>query len=114
MASLSQSYHIVRARGVVRAITRECVACRGTSGKPRPQLMGQLPRERILTGLVFYQVGVDYAGPILIKSGAVRKLTVAKAYICVFTSFSVKAVHIEPVTELTTAALLATLRRFVA
>ena len=59
MASLAQCYHVIRALRVVRAITRECVTCRRTSGKPRPQLMGQLPRERLTPGLIFHQMGVD-------------------------------------------------------
>ena len=76
--------------------------------------MGQLPQEHLTPGLIFLQVGVDYTGPILLKSGAMQKHTVTKAYICVFTSFSVKVTHIQPVTELITAAFIATLRRFVA
>ena len=32
----------------------------------------------------------------------------------VFVSFSVKAIHLEPVTELTTSAFIATLQRFIA
>jgi len=44
---------------------------------------------------VFENVGVDYAGPIQIKYGHVRKPTIVKAYICVFVSLSVKAVHLE-------------------
>ena len=39
---------------------------------------------------------------------------IIKAYICVFVSLSVKAVHIEAVSDLTTEAFLACLRRFVA
>ena len=114
MSSLAQRFHIIGARRAVRAITRNCVTCKRVAGKPRPQLLGQLPRERLNPGLVFDQVGVDYAGPILIKSGAKRRPVVTKGYICVFVSFTVKAVHIEPVTELTTAAFIATLRRFTA
>ena len=51
--------------------------------KPQPQLLGQLPIERVTPGPVFDKVGVDYAGPVLIKYGHVRKPTVVKAYICV-------------------------------
>ena len=43
-----------------------------------------------------------------------RRPIVTKGYICVFVSFTVKAVHIEPVTDLTTVAFIATLRRFIA
>ena len=63
--------------------------------------------------IVFSNVGVDYAGPVLIKLGAVRRPTVVKAYIAVFVSLSVKAVHLELVSDLSTEAFLACLRRFV-
>ena len=61
---------------------------------------------------VFENTGVDYAGPMHIKTGSVRKPIIIKGYI--FVSFSVKAIHLEPVTELTTSAFIATLRRFIA
>ena len=52
--------------------------------------MGQLPMERITPDAVFDKVGIDYAGLIYIKQGSVRKLTIIKAYVCVFVSLSVK------------------------
>ena len=57
---------------------------------------------------------MDYAGPIQIKYGFVRKPTIVKAYICIFVSLSVKAVHLELVSDLTAEAFLAALRRFIA
>ncbi len=38
-------------------------------------MLGQLPPERITPGSVFDKVGIDYAGPVLIKYGYVRKPT---------------------------------------
>ena len=75
--------------------------------------MGQLPMERVTPGPIFDKVGVDYAGPIYIKYGFTRKPTVVKAYICVFVSLNVKAVHLELVSDLTTEAFVACLRRFI-
>ena len=112
-ASLSQHYHIVRGRNTIRAITRSCVTCRKSAMRPRPQLLGQLPVERITPSSVFDKVGVDYAGPLLVKHGYVRKPTVVKTYICVFVCLAVKAVHLELVSDLTTEAFLSCLRRFV-
>ena len=63
---------------------------------------------------MFDTVGVDFAGPISVKSGPTRKPTVVKSYICVFVSLTVKAVHLESVSDLTTEAFLASLRRFIA
>jgi len=50
----------------------------------------------------------------MIKYGYVRKPTVVKAYICVFISLSIKAVHLELVTDLTSEAFIACLKRFIA
>lgn len=60
------------------------------------------------------KVGVDFAGPISVKSGPSHKPVLVKSYICVFVSLTVKAVHLETVSDLTTEAFLALLRRFVA
>ena len=101
-------------RKTVRSIIRQCITCRRQACKPQSQLLGQLPLERVTPGSVFQRVGVDYAGPVKIKYGMVRKPTIVKAYICVFVSLSVKAVHLEAVSDLTSEAFIATLRRFIA
>ena len=112
-ASISLRFHVISLRRAVRLITRECVICKRYSGKATFQQQGQLPQERISPGPVFEKVGVDYAGPFNIKYGYVRKLTIVKAYICLFVSLTVKAVHLELVSDLTTEAFIATLRRFI-
>ena len=114
IASLCRRYHVIGFRNIVRSVTRSCVICRRTSVKPQPQMMGQLPIERLTPGPVFDNVGVDYVGPVYIEYGFVRKPTIVKAYICVFVSLSVKAVHLEVVSDLTTGAFIASLRRFIA
>ena len=76
--------------------------------------MGQLPMERVTSDSVFNRVGVDYAGPVYIKHGFVCKPTVIKAYVCVLVSLSVKAVHLELVSDLSTDAFVASLRCFIA
>ena len=113
-ASLSRRYHITSCRKIVRSVTHNCVTCRRSTIKPKPQLQGQLPTERVTPDAVFERVGLDYAGPFLLKYGPTRKPTVIKAYVCVFVSLTVKAVHLELVSDLTTDAFIATLRRFIA
>lgn len=76
--------------------------------------MGQLPSERVTPDIVYDKLGVDYAGPVYIKLGAMRRPTIVKAYVAVFVSLSVKAVHFEAVSDSTSEAFLACLRRFVA
>ena len=101
-------------RKTVRSIVCQCVICRRYTCKPQYQLLGQLPLERVTYGSVFQKVGVNYAGPIKIKYGMIHKPTIIKAYICVFVSLSVKAVHLEAVSDLTSEAFIATLRCFIA
>ena len=104
-ASLSQRFHVVGGCRVIRSIIRSCVTCKRESIRP---MMGQMP---MTPDAVFSRVGVDYAGPILFKRGLSRKPVMVKAYICVFVSLTVKAVHPELVSDLT---FIACLRRFIA
>ena len=113
-ASLCTLCHIIGSRKTIRSLVRGCFTCRRRSVRPQPQRLGQLPGERTTPGSVLDNVGVDYAGLVYIKYGFVRKPTVVKAYICVFVSLSVKAVHQELVSDLTTEAFIASLRRFIA
>ncbi len=75
--------------------------------------MGQLPPQRITPGIIFENVGINYAGPVYIKLGRVRKPVVVKAYVCLFVAMSVKAVHLEVVSDLSSSAFIACLRRFI-
>ncbi len=113
-SSLNRRYHIIGGYKIIRSVTRKCFTCRRYAAKPLPQMLGQLPPERITSGSVFDKVGIDYDGPVMIKYGYVRKPTLVKAYIYVFVSLSVKAVYLEIVTDLTSDAFIACLRRFVA
>ena len=83
--------------------------CHRYSVKPNSPPFGQLPIERVTPG--FDSTGLDYAGPLY---GYVRKPTIVKAYVCVFVSLTVKSIHLELVTDLTSDAFIACLRRFIA
>ena len=102
MASLAQCFHVIGAQWAVHAIISDCVAYQWVAGKPHHQLWGQLQRECLDVKFVFDQVGVNYAGPILTKSRSKHRPIIAKGYICILVSFFVKAIHIEPITELNT------------
>ena len=52
-ASLSCRYHIIGGRKVIRSVARKCLTCRKYSIKPQPQMLGQLPSERLTPGPIF-------------------------------------------------------------
>ena len=76
-------------------------------------MLGQLPADWLKCGSVYERVGVDYTGPVMVKSGSIRKPTLVKAYISVFVCLSVKAVHLELVSDLTSKAFIGALRQFI-
>ena len=76
-ASIGCRFHVVQLHTTVRrSLTQQCTKCLHHAVKPIPQMMGQLPLERITTGCVLEHVGVDYAGPFFIKIGIPCKPTV--------------------------------------
>ncbi|XP_055634052.1 uncharacterized protein LOC129774355 [Toxorhynchites rutilus septentrionalis] len=113
LATLRQKYWILGGRNLVKSVFHHCHTC----FKSKPTLVQQstadLPASRVSPTRPFSVCGVDYCGPFFIKS-PVKKRGPTKAYVAIFVCFSTKAVHIELVSDLSTPAFLAALRRLVA
>ncbi|KAJ3666390.1 hypothetical protein Zmor_001833 [Zophobas morio] len=75
--------------------------------------MGDLPTQRLEPLRPFLRSGIDYTGPVLIKTGPKRSTRTSKAYIALFICFTTKAIHIELVSDLSSEAFLAALNRFI-
>ncbi|CAG7784723.1 unnamed protein product [Allacma fusca] len=76
--------------------------------------MGDLPPMRVNQSRAFLKTGVDFAGPFVLKrSFGPRNTQTFKSYVCVFVCFTTHAIHLEPVSDLTTDAFIAALKRFV-
>ncbi|XP_058816773.1 uncharacterized protein LOC131680066 [Topomyia yanbarensis] len=112
MAILRQQFWNPKCRNTIRLITRSCVRCFKVNPKTLNQFMGDLPGCRLEKAPAFLKVGVDFAGPIMIRQG-VRKSIPVKGYICVFICMVTKGIHLEAVENLSTVAFLAALQRFV-
>ena len=77
--------------------------------------MGELPLCRVnATCKAFRRVGVDYGGPLFVKTSKGRGIRKTKAYICLFLCLVTKAIHIELVSDLSTNLFLAAFKRFIA
>ncbi|XP_060863783.1 uncharacterized protein LOC132940289 [Metopolophium dirhodum] len=76
--------------------------------------MAALPGFRVRKAHPFSIVGIDYAGLLQMKELSLRKARIVKVYIAVFVCMTTKAVHLQPVSALSTEAFLLTLDRFVA
>ncbi|XP_059223074.1 uncharacterized protein LOC131996897 [Stomoxys calcitrans] len=74
--------------------------------------MAPLPQDRCTITPAFHVTGIDFAGPFDIKSSPLRRSPLLKGYVSIFVCFATKAVHLEPCSELSTAAFEAAFARF--
>ncbi|GFX60760.1 integrase catalytic domain-containing protein [Trichonephila clavipes] len=100
-------------RSLCRKVVHECLVCFKSRPLVTSQLMGNLPRDRVVPEYPFNCSGVDFCGPFMIRYKNQRKGILHKIYICVFVCFVSKAIHIEIVSsDLTSDAFIATLKIF--
>ncbi|GFX22327.1 integrase catalytic domain-containing protein [Trichonephila clavipes] len=76
------------------------------------QIMANLPRDRVTPNYPFNVTGVDFAGPFFIKFKNQRKGALNKIYVLVYVCLCTKAIHLDFVTDLTSQAFIASLKRF--
>ncbi|CAG9090548.1 unnamed protein product [Plutella xylostella] len=110
-AFIRQKYWIVGGLRATKKQIRKCVACRKQSPSKHHQLMGDLPEQRVNQSKPFYHTGIDYTGHVFIKSSKGRGIKTSKGYVAVFVCMVTKAVHLELVSDLSTSAFIAALRR---
>ena len=97
-----------------KKIVHECVVCARAKPPDYQYYIGDLPQNRIQSTRPFQNVGADYAGPFFVKEKKLRNRGKVKVWVSIFVCLATKATHMELVSELTTAAFLAALRRFFA
>ena len=95
---------------LVRKVIFMCVWCRYLRGSVGCQKMAHLPDSRTISEGPFSYTGVDMFGPFLIK----QRRSQVKRYVALFTCLSVRAVHLETTSSMSTDSFIQALRRFVA
>ncbi|KRY91134.1 hypothetical protein T4D_15922 [Trichinella pseudospiralis] len=113
LAALRERFWILRGRSAVKRVLRTCGICRRAAARPFQQRMGDLPAIRVNPARPFSNVGIDFVGPLLVRSES-SKSVIKKAYICLFTCMVVRTIHLEIVPDQTIESFLRSLRRFVA
>lgn len=113
LASIRSHYWPTGGKNLAKGIVHDCISCFKAKPRSNEQFMGNLPKDRLALTYPFLSTGVDYGGPFLLKQSKGRCNKTYKAYLCIFVCLATKAIHIEPVTELTTNAFISMFRRFV-
>ena len=120
---LRQTFWIPQIRQKVKSILRKCVTCKKATGHSyRAPETPPLPKDRLREAPPFTVTGVDFTGALKVRNkyvdftGALKVRNKYgqsdKAYICLFTCASRRAVHLEIVNDLSEEQFILAFRRF--
>ncbi|XP_043498397.1 uncharacterized protein LOC122521619 [Polistes fuscatus] len=112
LSYIRRTFWIIGGRAPVKSFLKDCLTCARIRGVRAQQLMAPLPASRVTPSLVFETTGLDYAGPVTMKTFQGRGAKSFKGWIAVFICFSTSAVHLEVVSDYTTEGFLKAFRRF--
>ena len=111
LSLIRQKYWIPQGRAVVKRVLKGCTICRRYEGGPyRMPLMPPIPVERVSVSAPFSYTGVDYFGPLYMKT----KKETQKVWVCLYTCLVTRAIHLEMMYDMTTQQFLLGFRRFIA
>lgn len=110
--ALRSKYWVVNGREVIKKILHNCIACFRAKPKIPDHTMGNLPKNRVTNnGRIFTHTGVNFCEPFFIKEKRLRNRNKEKIYVAIFVCFATKAIHIEPVGDLTAESFISALNR---
>ncbi|XP_055939487.1 uncharacterized protein LOC129969103 [Argiope bruennichi] len=107
ISKLRENFWIIKSRSTIRGALSRCVRCRRHEAKGLQTVPATLPENRIRDAKIFEIVGVDLAGPLVLKNKS-------KTCIILFTCAVFRAVHLELILTLSTRGFLLGFRRFIA
>ena len=111
LSLIRQKYWILQGRSAVRAALLKCSVCRHYEGGPyKMPSMPPLPTKRVSQSSPFSHSGIDYFGPLFVKSRYQTKTV----WVCLYTCLVTRAVHLELMPDMSTEQFLLGFRRFLA
>ncbi|XP_043279324.1 uncharacterized protein [Venturia canescens] len=113
LAAIRQRFWIPQGRRVTKTIIHRCPTCVRWKGTTQTQQMANLPKQRVTQARPFQYSGVDYAGPIHLKTAPGRGRKSMKGFIAIFVCLSTRAIHLDAASDYSSEAFLAVLRRFI-
>lgn len=107
---IRQHYIIPTLRVLMKSISHKCQYCKNRRARPYTPFMANLPDARLGTVTKpFSFIGIDYFGPILVKV----KRSQEKRWGVIITCLSIRAIHIEIASTLTTDSCMMSIQRFI-
>ncbi|CAB4022910.1 RNA-directed DNA polymerase from mobile element jockey, partial [Paramuricea clavata] len=116
LTTTRERFWILRGREVVKRILKKCVVCRKAEGTPYGvPPPPHLPPCRVADDPPFTNVGLDFAGPLLVRPDKEAQSSIEsllKVYVLLFTCASTRGVHLELTPSLSVSSFLQAFRRF--
>jgi len=113
LAELRSAYWLVRGRQFIRKLIHGCVVCRKHEGKPcQGHPPPPLPEHRVRQSRPFQTTGVDFAGPLHVKTS--NATGSSKVWLCLYTCCATRAVHLDLVPDMTAVTFMRCFKRFAA
>ena len=119
LAQVRHEYWIPCGRTIITKVLKKCRICRQVEGKPflMPK-MPPLPTKRVARSLLFEYTGLNYLGPLYIKtnfqtSEHADKQNSKKVWVCLFTCLAVRAIHLELIKDMSAEEFILCLHRFI-
>jgi transposase InsO family protein len=114
IALVRTKFWVPKLRQLVRQLLRNCIVCRKLNGKAYPpQPAPPLPKFRVVFEEPFSSTGLDFAGPLYIKTKCAQN-PFSKVYFLLLTCSASRAIHLELVPDMTSSSCVRALRRFIA
>ena len=111
-----RGFYVLGGRRLVEDVIKSCVTCQQLRGTEIPQLMSDLPPERVTESAPFDHVGLDVFGPFHVSDGKNTRRTTAtkKVFVLLINCLSSRAIHLEPLGGMDTTSVINAIRRFLA
>jgi len=109
LSELREEFWILRARQAIKMILHTCLPSKITRNHFGQEREPPMPADRISASRPFQVTGIDFAGPLYVKG----KPPLRKSYIALFSCATVRAVHLELCSDLTTDTFLLAFQRFI-
>ena len=104
---LREKYRIARGCQVVKREIHMCDVCRKLEGKPYASPNhAPLQTSVSVKNIHLEKTGVDFVGPIYVKTSVRKETEMTKSYIALYTCASTRALHLELVRNLTADAFI--------
>ena len=113
LSTIQEKFWILRGRQTVKRVIKCCIVCIKLEGMPYSSVMPpDLPSFRVSEDPPFTYTGIDFAGPMYLREASAQDASTSKAYICLFTCCSTRAIHLEMSTDLSVSSFLLLFRLF--